>query len=63
MKIREYDNSCYQKKVKMADNLGTLVAALKIFQKSSIKSSNPHLKDFSIIFCEILSGATTLKVG
>ena len=47
----------------MADSLGQLVATLKIFQKSYIKSSNPHLKDFFIIFCEILSAATTFKVG
>ena len=32
--------------MKMADNFGTLVATLKILQKSYIKSSNPHLKDF-----------------
>jgi hypothetical protein len=44
----------------MADDLGPLVAPLKIFQKSHQKSSNP-LKDFIILFCEILSAATTLK--
>jgi hypothetical protein len=46
----------------MADDLGPMVASLKIFQKSHQKSSNPHLKDFLIIFFEILSGATILKV-
>ncbi len=40
-----------------------MVASLKIFQKSYIKSGNPHLKDFIFLFCEILSKATTLKVG
>ena len=48
-----------RKKVKTTDKLGTMVAPLKIFQKSYIKSGNPHLKDFKIIFCEILSVATT----
>ena len=47
----------------MSDNLGPLVASLKIFQKYYIKSNNPYLKDFLILFCEILSAATTLKEG
>ena len=47
----------------MADDLGPMVAPLKIFQKYYIKSNNPYLKDFLILFCEILSAATTLKVG
>ena len=51
-----------RKRVKTIDNLGPLVASLKIFQKYYIKSGNPHLKDFLILFCEILSVATTLKV-
>jgi hypothetical protein len=45
----------------MADNLGLLVAPLKIFQKSYIKSGNPYLKDFLILFCEILSVATYIE--
>ena len=46
----------------MADNLGPNGRFAQNLSKYYIKSNNPYLKDFLILFCEILSAATTLKV-